>query len=57
MVTPINNNKMNKYNFMIAHSNYELKNVLMWIEEKKYKLISATSINNCIYVFYDQEII
>ena len=44
---------MYKYNFIKAHSDYELKNVLTWIEEKKYKLISTSTFNNCMYVFYE----
>ena len=57
MVTPINNNKMNKYNFIKAHNDYELKCVLDYIEAKFYKLVSTSAFNNCIYVFYEQETI
>ena len=57
MVTPINNNKKNKYNFIKAHSDYELKNVLDYIEVKGYKLVSTATLGSAIYVFYDQETI
>ena len=57
MVTPINNNKMNKYNFIKAYSDYELKCALDYIEAKFYKLVSTSAFNNCIYVFYEQETI
>ena len=52
MVTPINNNKMNKYNFIIAHNDYELKCVLDYIEAKLYKLVSTATLGDTIYVFY-----
>ena len=55
MVTPIDNIKMDKYNFIKAHSDYELKCVIGYIERKQYKLITVTTFNNVMYVFYDQE--
>ena len=55
MVTPINNNKMNKYNFIKVHSDYELKCGLDYIEAKLYKLVSTATLGNVIYLFYDQE--
>ena len=55
MVTPIDNIKMDKYNFIKAHSDYELKCVIGYLERKQYKLITVTTFNNVMYVFYDQE--
>ena len=55
MVTPINNNKMNNYNFIKVHSDYELKCALEYIETKLYKLVSTATLCNTIYVFYEKK--
>ena len=48
---------MNKYDFLKAHSDYELKCALDYIEAKLYKLVSTATLGNVIYVFYEQETI
>ena len=48
---------MNKFDFIKVHSDYELKCALDYIEAKLYKLISTSTFNNCIYVFYEKEIV
>ena len=44
---------MKKFNYLKATNVYELEQILTWIENTNRKLILGTTINNCIYVFYE----
>ena len=52
MVTPINDNKMNKYDYIKAHSGYELKCALEYIDTKLYELVTTATLGDTIYIFY-----
>ena len=52
MVTPINDNNMNKYDYIKVHSGYELKCALEYIDAKLYKFVTTATLGDAIYVYY-----
>ena len=44
---------MKKYNFTKAYNDNDLREIINTLEKNNFKLISTSSFNNCIYVFYE----
>lgn len=52
MDTPINDNKMYKYDYIKVYSAYELKCALEYIETNLYKFVTTATLGDAIYVYY-----
>ena len=52
MVTPINNNKMYKYDYIKVYNLNELILGLDYFSEYNYKLITAVNFHNALYLIF-----
>ena len=48
----IRGDKMKKYNFTKAYNDNDLREIINTLEKNNFRLISTSTFNNCIYVFY-----
>ena len=46
---------MKKYNFTKAYNDNDLREIINTLEKNNFKLISTSTFNNSIYVFYEIE--